>query len=493
MSIISIDLGTTNIKVAAYTNELHSISLESIPVAYFRDGNKVEFDPIKYFNNIENLITLSYKKIKKVTDMGPVQIVLTGQAESLVVLDKNGSPIRNAISWLDMRSEKECAELSSKFDKDECYNITGQPKIIPTWPLTKILWLKRNEPDAFSGAGKFLLLKDYIIYRLTGRFVGEHSIYPFSHYFDIHKKCYWQAPLEYCGIRLNQLPELVEPCSVAGEIQHDILIHTELPEGSFVNAGTLDHFAGMIGTGNVNQGLVSESAGTVSSIATFTEPPFSSNAKIPVYCGPFPDSYIYLPVCESGGISLEWFRDNFINNISFKEIDKICSERKPDSRLSFLPYLTGVNPPEFDKNATGVFFGVNAGHDKYDFALAIMYGVASLLRKNIDYYKSSGIDVKTIISTGGGAKSALWTQIKADICNLPVVVPNDQEAPCLGAAIIGAVASGQFPDYSSAIDSCVKLKVTYYPRGNHEVYERKYNMFCELYDTLIPMFAEGHN
>lgn len=488
MGIIAIDLGTTNIKVAAYTDDLVPAGLESHSVVYDRRGDFVEFDAEAYFETIVSLIAACRRAAPAVLGDGPAHLVLTGQAESLVVVDRDGRPLRGGISWLDMRSQKECAELAERFDKDACYRITGQPEIIPTWPLTKILWLRRNEPELFSRIAKFLLIKDYILYRLTGRYVGEHSIYPFSHYFDVVKKRYWMEPLEYCGVTPEQLPELVPPCSVAGELLPEVAATAGLSRGSVANTGTLDHFAGMIGTGNVVEGMVSESAGTVSSIATFVSEPFSSPARIPLYCGPFENSYIYLPVCESGGISLEWFRNSFAADLSFREIDDACASRAVDPRLTFLPYLTGVNPPEFDANATGVFYGASVAHDRIDFSLAIMCGVACLLRKNIDFFKNAGIRVERILSTGGGAKSAIWSQIKADICNLPVVVPKNQEAPCLGAAIIGAVAVGAFSGYPSAIASAVHMERVYSPNAEHAVFEDKYRRFRALYDALTPVF-----
>lgn len=489
MGSIAIDLGTTNIKVAAYSDQLAPAGLESHTVAYDRNGDMVEFDPEAYFGTIVDLVAVCRENSAGALGGGPVRIVLTGQAESLVVVGGDMRPLRKGISWLDMRSRKECADLTERFGRDACYAITGQPEIIPTWPLTKILWLRRNEPDLFGRVAKFLLLKDYVLLRLTGECVGEHSIYPFSCYFDIGKKNYWDDALAYCGVSPGQLPELAPPCSDVGELLPEIVSATGLPPGSVANAGTLDHFAGMIGTGNVVEGMVSESAGTVSSIATFVRDPFASTARIPVYCGPFENSYIYLPVCESGGISLEWFRNSFLSDLSFKDIDTACASRDPASRLVFLPYLTGVNPPEFDANATGVFYGAGIQHDKYDFALAIMYGVACLLRKNIDFFKETGIRVDRILSTGGGAKSALWSRIKADVCNLPVVIPENQEAPCLGAAIIGVVTAGAFPDYATAIASAVRLKTIYTPVTNRNIFEEKYQNFRALYEALSPVFA----
>lgn len=489
MGIITLDLGTTNIKVASYTRELKLVALESKTVSYIQENRFVEFDAKQYFNDILGLIQSCIQKTNAIRCWHPEQLVITGQAESLVITDARGEPLRNGISWLDMRSQAECDELSAIFDKKTCYKVTGQPEIIPTWPLTKMLWLKKNEPECFRKAGKFFLLKDYVIFRLTGQFVGEHSIYPFSHYFDIGKKTYWAAPLDYCNISLSQLPLLIEPCSVVGEIRQDIAAMTGLPSSCVVNAGALDHFAAMIGTGNIAQGVISESAGTVSSIATFVENPFDAVTSVPVYCGPFKDSYIYLPVCESGGISLEWFKRTALPDISFSEMDTRCGQKKADPRLMLLPYLTGVNPPEFDPNATGVFFGVTIAHDTYDLALAIMYGVACLLRKNIENLQSFGVGFEKIISTGGGAKSALWSQIKADICRLPVAVPAEEEAPSLGAAIIGAVSCGYYKTYHEAAKNCVEMKTIYFPDLDNPQFDSQYELFCELYDALKPVFS----
>lgn len=488
MGIVSIDLGTTNVKVALYDNALQQLSMVSRTVSYLSSDEIVEFDAEGYFDLVIELIGEGCKSAAKSGMSDIDQIVLTGQAESLIAIGVNGKPLRNAISWLDMRSKQECEELSDTFDSELCYKITGQPKIIPTWPITKILWINRHEPEIFSSVYKYLLLKDYILFRLTGRLVGEHSIYNFSHYFDIVKKQYWEDILNYCGVTLNQLPLLVEPCTVLEKLLPTVRERLNLPETTTVNVGTLDHFSGMIGTGNIREGIISESAGTVLSIATMVNKPFFSDSRIPLHCGPFKDSYVLLPVCESGGISLEWFKNHFSENISYSEIDKIALKRSSDRQLTFLPYLTGINAPDFNENASGVFFGIKSSHDRYDFALAVMEGVSCLLRKNIDYIKASGIQVEQIISTGGGAKSSLWSQLKADFTKHIVAIPQNEEAACFGAAIIGSVALGIFQNYEEAVNSCVSTKKSYKPSPEVSIYESKYNLFSELYKALLPVF-----
>jgi sugar (pentulose or hexulose) kinase len=223
------------------------------------------------------------------------QIVLAGQAESLIPLDGAGGPLGPGISWLDMRSTAECVELQERFPRECTYRITGQPSIIPTWPITKMLWLKRNEPERFARTATYLLLKDYVQYRLTGRLAGEFSIYSFSHYFDVTRKAYWREILDACGVRQGQLPRLVEPCTVLGPILPEVAASLGVNAEARVNVGTLDHCAGMIGTGNIAPGAVSESTCTVLSIATLADAPLMrerADLRLPCHYGPYKDTYV---------------------------------------------------------------------------------------------------------------------------------------------------------------------------------------------------------
>lgn len=491
MNIIAIDLGTTNIKVSVYDKTLKPLVTLSENVRYDRRNDIVEFNVDAYFDDIQKMVEQVAAHGKSANGGNIAQIVLTGQAESLVLLDNAKKPLYPAISWLDMRSRKECAELAAIFDAEQCYRITGQPEIIPTWPITKMLWLNRNENAIFNRTAHYLLLKDYIIYRLCGRILGDYSIYSFSHYFNITEKCYWKEILDYCGIRQEQLPEVLPSCSIAGELLSDWCnSDIGLTASTKINVGTLDHFAGMIGTGNIKEGTISESAGTVLSLATLLREPLFSKVRLPLNCGPFPDSYVLLPVCESGGFSLEWYKKNFLENLSFKEINEVIAENNNHSLFPpvFLPYLTGVNAPDFNENASGVFFGINASHMKYDFALSIMQGIACLLRKNLDYMRDAGIEINKIISVGGGAKSALWTQIKSDFTKQEIEIPENEEAACYGAAIIGAVSEGYFTTFETAIEQNIKIVKKYTP-AKRDDYEKTYRVFTALYTALDGVYA----
>ncbi len=472
---IGIDLGSTNIKAALYDEELKQKDLKSIPVSYIRENGFVEFDAESY---LENLIKLLERLLKEnnVTDVS--EMAFTGQAESLVIVGKDGKPLMNAISWMDERSTAECEELEKIFSKNECEYVTGQQAILPTWPATKILWLKRNRPDVYENAHTYMLLKDYIVFALTGNKVSDMSIATFSFYFDIYKKCYWQKMLDAIGITKSQLPPLAEPCTVAGTLTDEKTKALELLSSPKINIGTLDHFAGMIGTGNTGMGKITLSTGTVMAMATFSKEPANEISGIAMHYGFLPDTHVMLPVAESGGVSLEWFKSACMKDISFKDIDAEI-EKRGRNNLLFLPYLVGTNSPEFDSRATGVFWGLRQEHDAYDMAYAIMEGVGFLLKKNCEYIEKSGTAVKEIIATGGGSKSDVWCQLQSDITNLPVLIPEEKEAACLGAAIIAAVSSGKIESFDKASE-LIKFEKRFEPSGDTAL-SKKYNSFNALY------------
>lgn len=483
MEFIAVDLGSTNIKAAVYDQNMTCIVWRNEPVVYQRENGFVEFDAEKYVNSLISMIA-DLSKDSAVNPSEIIQISFTGQAESLVVLDKYGIPLMNAISWMDERSVEECVMIEKEFSHEESEATTGQLAVLPTWPATKILWLKRNKPEIFNQAAKYMLLKDFVVYIFSGRMIADCSIATFTFYFDIYKKCYWTKMLNFCGIFESQLPPLVEPCTVAGTLTPHIARRMGLTGQVGVNVGTLDHFGGMIGTGNVKEGGVSLSTGTVMAVASMAKMPASKKAGIAMHYGFIPGTYVMLPVAESGGICLEWFKRICMKDITYHDLDNTLQQRKLPNKLLFLPYIVGINAPEFDSRATGVFYGLRSENDVYDMAYAVMEGVVFLLRKNCETIKARGTDIGYIIATGGGARSAVWCQLQADITGLPVVIPKEKEAACYGAAIISAVSEGIFHDYEEAAQKVIQTEKRYEPQNSCQ-FDRKYKQFCALYDSAI--------
>ena len=475
---IGVDLGSTNLKAALYDENLNCIGQKSVPVTYIRQGEFIEFDAKKYYDDLTGVLSALMAEYP-----GEVlQIVFTGQAESLICLDKAGEPLLNAISWMDERSGAECEILEKQFPSRQYHRITGQQAVLPTWPATKIFWLKRNRPEIFDKVATYMLLKDYIVYRLTGRMCADMSIATFTFYFDIYGKCYWKQMLDAIGISEAQLPPLAEPCTVIGSLTADAAKATGLPMETKVNTGTLDHFAGMIGTGNTAPGGMTLSTGTTMVLTAITDGIPDPDCDMALHYGFLPDSYIMLPVMESGGVCLDWFRRTCMGNMDYDTLNKELLQA-PETGLLFLPYLVGTNAPEFDREATGVFFGLRQEHTAAQMAKAVMEGVCFVLRKNVEDILAKGTKISGIVATGGGAKSDVWCQLQADITGLPVEVPAVTEAGCLGAAMIGAWCAGQYASLEEAAKD-VKMVRRYTPNSNPAI-EEKYRKFCKLYKLAL--------
>ena len=478
---IGVDLGSTNIKVALYDSAFRLCNSLSTPVEYVRAGGVVEFDAADYCEDLTDMLA---KLMEGKAPSALQSISFTGQAESLVCVGADGKPLMNAISWMDERSGEACKVLSQQFSLQQVREKTGQMEICPTWPATKILWLKENAPEVYKNTETYMLLKDYVVFWLTGKKLGDMSIATFSLYFDIYNKCYWQEMLSAIGISEKQLPPLAEPCTVAGPLLPEMARRIGADGEAVVNIGTLDHFAAMVGTGNILPGGINLSMGTVMALATMAPDRSGLGENVAVHYGFLPDTYVLLPVASSGGVSLEWFRRTCMPQVDYGELNRVLAERDGCGQVLFLPYLVSGNAPEFDADATGVFWGLRQNHDAFDMARAVMEGVAFLLRKNCQSLKEAKLPCESILAVGGGTKSALWCQMWADVTGIPVKIPAEQEAACLGAAMIGAVADGLFASYADAVAACVEIRAEYKPRKS-DYYEEKYRRFCALYQAAL--------
>jgi sugar (pentulose or hexulose) kinase len=237
----------------------------------------------------------------------------------------------------------------------------------------------------------------------------------------------------------------------------------------------------MIGTGNLAPGGITLSTGTVMAMAVMCNEPAPKNSCIAMHYGFRPDTHVMLPVAESGGVSLEWFRRSCMADVSYDQLNEVLAQRGENSLL-FLPYLVGTNAPEFHSDATGVFWGLRQEHDAFDMARAVMEGVAFVLRKNCDYIAATGLKPNAIIATGGGSKSAIWCQMQADITGIPVQIPAEKEAACLGAAMVAAVSDGAYVSLEQCAEKVIAIKAAFEPHNTPAV-EEKYQRFCRLYQA----------
>lgn len=492
--LLGIDAGTTSIKSGLFSADGRCLAVTrqeyqlSTPQA-----NWAELDPEIYWQACAATMKKVLQQIGTKDEVAAVSV--SSQGETMIALDALGRPVYQAIVWLDNRAEREAKILAGKF-ATEVYEKTGIPEIIPTWTGCKILWLKQNEPDVFARVDKFLLVQDYLIYKLTGQYTSNDSISCTSLYLDITRHDWWDGILHEIGIERKNLPRLIPPGEVIGTISADASTQTSLPRTAKVIGGGMDQSVGAIGAGNIRSGVVSETTGAALTIqVTIPLPDVDKNKVIPVYCHSVPGEYLFVPVCPTAGMAYKWFRDTFAmlevaqaekdGTDSYDLLTALAADIPPGSNgLTLLPHLMGAYSPEPNPTARGSFTGFTLSHTRAHFARAILEGVAFLLKRNLEVLQNAGVDASEIRSTGGGARSLLWNQIKANVCNLPVVTLENEDTALLGDAILAGVAAGVFESIEAGCKQMVALKDKIAPNAQVTDYVAAYQRYCDLDQTL---------
>lgn len=489
--LLSIDAGTTSVKVAVFdqTGRMVASSLQEYGLQTPAQ-DWVELPAHVYWQSavagIREVLANPQVSAESVVAVG-----VTSQGETIIPVDRDGHPLRNAIVWLDNRAGEEAGRLSASFDLDRFYEITGLPDIIPTWPACKALWLRQHEPSTFAQTHKILLVEDYLLFRLSGRYATEGGVCTSSGYFDIRTGRWWDEMLDYVGLSAEQLPELLESGGVVGSLTSGAAKETGLAAGTLAVTGSMDQIAGAIGAGNIVPGIVSETTGTALVLAaTVNEPLYDPQKRLPCYYHALPGKYLLLPYCQTAGMVFRWFRDQFGGGQSYEQLVAIAGEVAAGSDgLIALPHLTGATSPQFNPRAKGVYYGITLQHTRAHFVRAILEAVAFVLRENVELLQELGVDVRELISLGGAARSDQWLQIKADVTGLPLRTPNCEEATSLGVAILAAVAVGLFPDVAAACREMVSLGSQVEPaQANRAAYADAFDRYRQLFTLLQPLF-----
>jgi xylulokinase len=431
-----------------------------------------------------------------------VALCVTGQGETLLCVDNDGKPIHNAIVWLDQRALEESQQIAGLFGVNEIYQITGQPEVLPGWPACKILWLRKNKPDIFKRTAKFLMVEDFLLYRLTGGFYTDCSLQSSSLLLDIKQKTWWPEILDFLGIKADQLGRLVNSGQVIGHLTGPGAEAIGLTTRTVAVSGGMDQIVGAVGAGNVASGVVSEiTGGALAILASIDRPLLDPGRRVPCQVHAPPGMYCLMPYGLTAGMALKWFRDQFFqyeareaiaNGLDpYDAMTQLASQVPPGSDdLVVLPHLEGTYCPEFNPAAKAVFFGATLRHTKSHFIRAILESVAFMLKRNLALLESLGTPIRTIYSLGGAARSNLWLQIKADVLQKPITTLQVEEATCLGGAILGATATRQYNTIDEAVLRMVQRKQIIEPDQSLDtVYQRGYDRYVQLYENLIPLFS----
>ncbi len=497
--ILSIDLGTTALKTAIFDFEGKLIADSTVEYSLITPKtNWVEADPEIYFDSLK----IALCEIKTKADLMNIKAIgFSAQGETLFFVDDKGMPLRNAIVWMDNRAINEAELLRNKFGDETCYRVTGQVSFESCWPAAKVLWVKNNEPEVFAKTKKILLIEDYLIARMTGKFISEGSLLTSTEYWDITSKKYWTEMLDTIGIDESYLPQVCESGEAVGKVLPGFANEFGISPEAVVCTGCLDQVAGAIGVGNISPGIFSENIGAALAVCVPVEKlTYDPVRMMPVHYFAVPDTYM-LHTFTTGGMTLRWFRDVFCQNetvmseligeSSYDILSKAATLVEPGcDGLIMLPHLNGSMAPDMNANAKGVYYGFTMKHKKMHFIRAIMEAVGYIIRRNIEVIEQMGIEVNQIRSLGGGSKSDIWNSIIADITQKELVVMDTKEAACLGAAILAGKAIGTFDSLDEACNKMIKIKKVYKPNSsNSELYQKMYLNYMKLFKDLQGMFS----
>jgi len=417
---------------------------------------------------------------------------LTGQMHGSVFLDKSGEVIRPALLWCDGRTAAECAEITEAVGGEQrLFEVIGQP-VFTSFTAPKIVWLRKHEPANYERLAQVLLPKDYIRYRLTGEYATEVSDASGTSLLDVRKRNWSSTMLAALDIPQSLLPKVYESPEVSGTISAAAAAATGLKAGTPVVGGGGDQAAGAVGTGTVTPGRVSSALGTSGVVfAHSADPFFDPEMRIQTFCHAVPGAWHLMGCMLASGGSLRWYRDTFAPGEAYDAITAGAATTPPGCEgLIWLPYLSGERTPYPDPDARGAFFGATLRTSSRDwFARAVLEGVAYSFKDAFSLLEAIGVPVQEVRASGGGAKSAFWLQILADVIGQPHVLLHVDEGPAFGAALLASVGTGA---YASVPEACAAaIRTTDETRANPETsaaYARYYPIYRELYPALQASF-----
>ena len=439
------------------------------------------------------------KKVLSKKSINPSDIIavaVTNQRETIVPVDKNGEPLHNAIVWQDRRSVKQCDEIRKIIGEKQIFDNTGLT-IDPYFSGSKILWLKERKHDIFRKTYKFLLVHDYIVQKLTGEYVTDHSNASRTMLFDINKFEWSDSICEKLDISIDTLPKSNPSGMVIGEIIHQAAQVTGLKTGTPVVAGGGDQQCAALGLGVIREGLIKATTGTGTFlIAHLSKPKFDTLKRVLCSVSAIPKQWVLEASIFTTGAIYRWFRDNFAQyekekaqerGIDVYEIlNKEIERAEPGANgLLLLPHFAGAGAPHWDPEAKGAIYGLTLGHTKRDILRAIIEGVCFEIKNSLDVFNELGLKIDELRIAGGATRAKIWNQLQADIYGIPVVKSTYEETTAVGAAILGAIGAGIYKTHQKAVENMVELKTKISPREKlKKFYKNRYLQHKKLYKKL---------
>jgi xylulokinase len=494
MQLIGLDIGTTGCKAVLFdeTGKLLASASREYAVDVPRP-HWAEQDPEHVWRLAQDALheALSRGGTKDVTAIG-----LSVQGEAVIPVDAKGRALRPAILGMDTRTSEQNAWLRDRFGAEYLFERTGMP-VHTVNTLPKLLWLKKYEGSVWNDAQRFLLYEDFVMHKMTGRAVISRCLASRTQLYDLTQDCWWPEILEALELVPERLAS-VQPSGVAvGPMLPELAGRLGLARPPLVATGGHDQACGALGVGLTRPGLAMDSTGTAEvvevALATPTLNEILYQGNISVYAHVVDGLYLCMTLNHSGGLLLRWFRDTLCEEerrqalaAGMDAYDLLFRNASPDpTSLLLLPHFAGSGTPTFDTASKGAVLGLTFATDKAELAKAILEGLTFELRLNLDLLQEGGVRIDELRAIGGGARSDLWLQLKADISGIPVVAPRITEAAGWGAALLAGLAAGRFTNVAQAADDCVHLERRFEPNPARAArYSERFALYREVYPAL---------
>lgn len=498
MSYLGLDIGTSGCKAVVFNEAGKEISsaYQEYPIISLHEG-WAELDSEEVCFKCFEVIHEAAQKCEN----DPIQAMgISSQGEAFTPVDEKGNFMGNGMVSSDIRAASLVDEFCNSFGSEKLYHITGHTAY-PMFTLFKLIWIKQNQPELWQKAARFYCYEDLLHFKLGLDPAIGYPLAGRTMLFNVIEHKWDVEVLDSIGLKASQLARPMPSGLVVGTIPTEIASRLGLGNGVKVVTGGHDQTCGALGAGIVQERMAMYATGTVECITpAFKKPVFSSDLFKNNYCTyDFTVNGMYSTVAYSltGGNILKWYRDEFA--LKEKEIAAISGENiyelllkslhpKP-TRLLVLPYFTPTGTPYFDSEITGAILGLRFNTSRAEIMRGLLEGVAFEMRLNLDILEKSGIYIDELRAIGGGAKSRVWTQLKADVLNKPITTVTVTEAGCFGVAMLARAAVTGIP-LDQIVKEWVQISGTVYPNGeNAAFYDGQFQKYVKIYSAIKHIYS----
>lgn len=484
MYVIGLDIGTTGTKALLVDSATGAVAGKGYRgYELITKGSCVE-------QNANDWVAASIASIREAmagNEHLPVSgLSVSSQGASMAMVGRDGAPLGNAITWMDSRAGAEAAELEARLGNDYVYHMCGW-RIFPSLDAAKILYLKRTGLD--QPGCRYLSTIEIVNEFLTGHAVIDPTNAAIRQLLDIRTARWDARMLDVLGVMPDQLPAIEPTGALVGGLTRAAAEATGLCEGTPVYSGAHDQYCASIGAAAIQAGDMLLSAGTTWVVVGLGTQPLFTPSYIAPSIHPVPGLYGALASLSGSGVSMEWYKNRFLPEVSYREMDAEAARREIGD-LFYYPYPLGAAYPLWNPSARAAFTGSTLEHDRFDYARAILEGVAFGVRRTLADFAENGCSIGALKVLGGAAKSPLWTRLICDITNTPLELLQEPDACALGAAVIAACGAGAYPDYHAATNAMVRRAATLEPNPEQAAYfEEKYARYTALWAQLAKYYA----